>query len=314
VFVISWVNPDAGLRDKTFADYMTEGVLAALDAIERATGERSVNAIGYCIGGTLMAATLAWMAAKRDRRIASCTFFAAQVDFSEAGELQVFTDEAQVAAIEAHAAKQGYLDGEYMATTFNLLRANDLVWSFVVHNYLLGRAPVPFDLLYWNADATRLPAAMLSFYLRRMYLANALVEPDGIALAGVPIDLRRVAVPVYIQASKEDHIAPFRSVYKAMHLFAGTKRFVLAGSGHIAGVINPPAAGKYQHWTYKGRRRFASADDWLAAATETAGSWWPDWERWLKMRSGARVAARSPGAGGLTALADAPGTYVKVRA
>jgi polyhydroxyalkanoate synthase len=315
VFVISWVNPDARLRDKSFEDYMLEGPLAALDAIEKATGVREVSSIGYCIGGTLMAATLAYCAAKNDTRIQNCTFFTAQVDFTDAGELTVFIDEEQISSIEKVIAQRGYMDGAEMATTFNMLRSNDLIWSFVVNNYLLGKEPMPFDLLFWNSDATRLPAAMHSYYLRNMYLKNLLVQQGGVTLAGVPIDLRKVAVPCYIQAGKEDHIAPAPSVYKLTKIFSGPLRFMLAGSGHIAGVVNPPRAKKYQYWINEAATTHypATIEEWRAGATETPGSWWPDWDRWLSAQSGPKVSARVPGGGGLKAIEDAPGSYVKVK-
>ncbi|MBV8186904.1 MAG: class I poly(R)-hydroxyalkanoic acid synthase, partial [Alphaproteobacteria bacterium] len=248
VFVISWVNPDERLSQLTFEDYIRLGPLAALDAIEQAIGERRVSAIGYCIGGTLMATALAYMAARHDDRIVACTFFTAQVDFSEPGELGVFIDEDQLARVEELMSRKGYLEGSEMATTFNMLRANDLIWSFVVNNYLMGKDPFPFDLLFWNADATRMPRAMHSYYLRNMYQSNLLVQPGGLTVDNVPIDLRKIAIPVYLQAGKEDHIAPAKSVYKATQLLSGPVRFMLAGSGHIAGVVNPPRNRKYQHW------------------------------------------------------------------
>ena len=313
VFVISWVNPDARLADKSFEDYMLDGILAAIDAVAQATGASEVTTIGYCLGGTLMAASLAYMAATGDERIKASTLFAAQVDFAEPGELAVFIDEEQIKFLEGKMAEQGYLDGAAMASTFNMLRANDLIWSFVVNNYLLGKDPFPFDLLFWNADATRLPATMHSYYLRNMYQQNLLVQPAKLRLANVPIDLAKVHIPIYMQASKEDHIAPYRSVFKATRHFSGPTRFMLAGSGHIAGVINPPAAGKYQHWTNAKRKKYADADAWLAEATEHPGSWWDDWDSWLAKKSGPKVAARIPGEGGLPAIEDAPGSYVKVR-
>jgi len=313
VFVISWVNPDERLTKLVFEDYMRLGPLAALDAIEKATGERKVSAIGYCIGGTLMAATLAWMAARGDDRIAACTFFTAQVDFSEPGELGVFIDEDQLASLEATMSKKGYLEGSEMATTFNMLRANDLIWSFVVNNYLMGKDPFPFDLLFWNADATRMPAAMHSYYLRNMYQKNLLVQPGALTLDGVPIDLRKIGIPVYLQAGKEDHIAPAKSVYKATQIFSGPVRFMLAGSGHIAGVVNPPRNRKYQHWLNETQHNPPTLEEWRAGAQEFPGSWWHDWDKWLSAKSGPKVPARVPGAGGLPAIEDAPGSYVKVR-
>ena len=313
VFVISWVNPDEKLTALVFEDYMKLGPLAALGAIEQATGERRVSAIGYCIGGTLMATTLAYMAARGDDRIAACTFFTAQVDFTEPGELGVFIDEEQLAGVEQVMSKKGYLDGTEMATTFNMLRANDLIWSFVVNNYLMGKDPFPFDLLFWNADATRMPAAMHMYYLRNMYQKNLLVQPGGLVLDNVPIDLRKISIPVYIQAGKEDHIAPAKSVYKATQIFSGPVRFMLAGSGHIAGVVNPPSAKKYQHWLNEVATNPPTLPEWQAGAVEHPGSWWNDWDRWLSEKSGAMVPARIPGAGGLPAIEDAPGSYVKVR-
>ncbi|MBL6614877.1 MAG: class I poly(R)-hydroxyalkanoic acid synthase [Reyranella sp.] len=313
VFVISWVNPDEQLTQLVFEDYMKLGPLAALDAIEQATGEKKVSAIGYCIGGTLMATTLAYMAARGDDRIAACTFFTAQVDFTEPGELGVFIDEDQLASVEQLMSKKGYLEGAEMATTFNMLRANDLIWSFVVNNYLMGKDPFPFDLLFWNADATRMPAAMHSYYLRNMYQKNLLAKPGGLTIDNVPIDLRKITIPVYLQAGKEDHIAPAKSVYKATQLFSGPVRFMLAGSGHIAGVVNPPRNKKYQHWLNETAKNPPSLEEWRAGAQEFPGSWWNDWDKWLSAKSGAKVPARVPGTGGLPAIEDAPGSYVKVR-
>jgi polyhydroxyalkanoate synthase subunit PhaC len=311
VFVISWVNPDEKLAEKGFEDYMKEGYLAALDAIEAATGEREVNAIGYCLGGTLLAATLAYMADKGDTRIKTATFFVTMMDFQEAGELGVFIDEEQLQALEDKMTKRGYLEGSEMATTFNMLRANDLIWSFVVNNYLMGNDPFPFDLLYWNADSTRMPARMHSFYLRKMYQENLLKEPNGIALDGVPIDLRKIKTPAYFLSTREDHIAPWKSTYRGTQLLSGPKRFVLAASGHIAGVVNPPEGGKYGHWISKDLPE--DPDAWFHSATEIAGSWWPDWQRWILASNKAQVPARQPGSGKLPVIEDAPGSYVKVR-
>ena len=313
VFVISWVNPDEKLSALVFEDYMKLGPLDALSAIEKATGEKKISAIGYCIGGTLMATTLAYMAARGDDRIAACTFFTAQVDFTEPGELGVFIDEDQLTGVQEVMSKKGYLDGTEMATTFNMLRANDLIWSFVVNNYLMGKDPFPFDLLFWNADATRMPAAMHMYYLRNMYQKNLLAQPGGLVIDNVPIDLRKISIPTYIQAGKEDHIAPAKSVYKATQIFGGPVRFMLAGSGHIAGVVNPPSAKKYQHWLNETATNPATLPEWQAGAVEHPGSWWNDWDKWLSEKSGAKVPARVPGAGGLAAIEDAPGSYVKVR-
>jgi len=314
VFVISWVNPDGHLAAKSFDDYLLEGPLAALDAIEQATGEKEVNLVGYCLGGTLLAATLAYMAAKGDNRAKSATFFASMVDFKEAGELSVFIDEEQLVSLEEKMKKHGFLEGADMATTFNMLRANDLIWSFVVNNYLLGKEPFPFDLLYWNSDSTRMPAAMHSFYLRTMYQQNKLCQPGGITLAGTPIDLRQIKTPCFILSAKEDHIAPWKSTYAATQLYSGPVKFVLAASGHIAGVINPPSKSKYGHWVNENSPPYpASPDDWFKGATSRDGSWWPDWNVWVSQYSGGEVEARQPGGGKLPALADAPGTYVLVR-
>ncbi|HET6307117.1 MAG TPA: class I poly(R)-hydroxyalkanoic acid synthase, partial [Rhodopila sp.] len=303
VFMISWVNPDEHLAEKGFEDYMKEGYLAALDAIEAATGEREVNAIGYCLGGTLLGCTLAYMAAKGDNRIKTATFFVTMLDFREAGELGVFIDEEQLQALEDKMNRRGYLEGSEMATTFNMLRANDLIWSFVVNNYLMGNDPFPFDLLYWNADSTRMPARMHSFYLRKMYQQNLLATPEGISLDGVPIDLGKIKVPAYFLSTREDHIAPWKSTYRGTQLLGGPKRFVLAASGHIAGVVNPPEGGKYGHWISKDLPDDPEA--WFQGATEIAGSWWPDWQRWILSHGRAQVAARQPGDGGLQPIEDA---------
>jgi polyhydroxyalkanoate synthase len=311
VFVVSWVNPDKRLAHKTFDDYLQEGALAALDAVERATGETDANVIGYCLGGTLLACALGYLAAMKANRIHSATFFVSMIDFAQPGELEVFIDEQQVAALEARMEKRGYLEGSEMATTFNMLRANDLIWSFVVNNYLMGRDPFPFDLLHWNSDSTRMPAAMHSFYLRNMYLKNRLREPGGITLSGVPIDVTQVKVPAYFISTIEDHIAPWKSTYAGARLLAGPVRFVLGGSGHIAGIINPPAANKYCYWTND--RLPEEPDAWLRTAGQHAGSWWTDWGRWIARRAGGKVRARMPGTGGLKAIEDAPGRYVKAR-
>jgi polyhydroxyalkanoate synthase subunit PhaC len=310
VFVVSWVNPDERLSHKHFGDYLLEGAVAALDAVREATGERDVNVIGYCLGGTLLACLLGYLAARGEKRVASATYFVSMIDFSEPGELEVFIDEQQLAALEQRMQERGYLEGSEMATTFNMLRANDLIWSFVVNNYLLGRDPLPFDLLYWNSDSTRMPAAMHSFYLRSMYLENRLATPGGIVLDGVPVDLSRVAVPSYFISTMEDHIAPWRSTYRGARLFTGPVRFVLGGSGHIAGIINPPAANKYAYWTHD--HLPADPEEWLAGATRHPGSWWNDWKAWITRHGGKKGPARIPGTGALPVLEDAPGSYVKV--
>lgn len=314
VFIISWVNPDERHQDKTFESYMSEGILAALDAIEASIGEKEVTAIGYCIGGTLMASTLAYLAAVGENRIKACTFFAAQLDFEDAGDLLVFTDEEQIQMIERKMEEAGFLEGKDMATTFNMLRSNDLIWSFVINNYLLGKSPFPFDLLYWNSDTTNMPPKMHSFYLRNMYQKNLLQKPGALTLGGQPIDLGKVDIPVFVQASKDDHIAPYKSVFKDTQLFSGPAEFMLAGSGHIAGVINHPDAKKYQHWTNSKKKKYKDAEEWMKDATEHPGSWWPHWDKWLSKKSGPKVAARDPAKGKLKPIEDAPGSYVKVRA
>jgi polyhydroxyalkanoate synthase len=311
VFVVSWVNPDKALAQKSFEDYLNEGIFTALDAIEAATGEREVNVIGYCIGGTLLACALSQMAISGDDRIKSATFFTAQVDFSEAGDLMVFIDEDQLESLEKLMDKKGYLEAKEMATTFNMLRANDLIWSFVVNNYLLGRSPAAFDLLYWNNDSTRLPVKMHRYYLREMYLKNKLVEPGGIVLNDIPVDLTKVTIPVYLQSSRDDHIAPYPSVYKATRHYSGPVTFMLAGSGHIAGVINPPEANKYFYYT--NTQVPENVEDWIAGAEHHPGSWWPHWHQWLYRKSGPKVPARIPGEGGLPAIEDAPGRYAKMK-
>lgn len=309
VFVVSWVNPDERLAAKTWEDYYNEGISEAIDATLRACDHDQVHAIGYCIGGTLLASGLACMAASDDRRVKMATFFAAQVDFSEPGDLEVFIDEKQLANLDTMMANTGFLDASAMSTSFNMLRANDLIWTFVINNYLMGKDPYPFDLLYWNADSTRMPRALHMFYLQQMYQHNRLAQPGGIELNGIPIDLRNISIPVYLQASREDHIAPYTSVFKAATLYQGPVRFVLAGSGHIAGVINPPASGKYCHWTNDDAP--GDLDTWMSGSAEHKGSWWPDWHAWATPQLGEQIPARAPGSGGLTILEDAPGTYVR---
>ena len=311
VFVASWVNPTAELAHRTFEDYMREGIYAGTQAAMDQCGTDQVNTVGYCIGGTLLSSTLAHMAAKGDKRIASATFFAAQQDFSEAGDLLLFTNEDWLTDLEKKMdAGGGVLPGQSMADTFNALRANDLIWSFFVNNYLLGKEPKPFDLLFWNSDQTRMPKTLHMYYLRKFYGENALAKGE-LVLDDVKLDLGKVKTPIYVQSSKEDHIAPARSVFKGAKLFGGPVTFTLAGSGHIAGVINAPVANKYQHWTNE--RLPASFEEWQADAKETPGSWWPHWIEWLKARSGKQVPARDPAKGKLRPLGDAPGDYVKVR-
>lgn len=311
VFIISWVNPDESLSKKNFDDYMREGPLAAMEAIEQATGEKETSVVAYCLGGTLLSITLAWLHAKKQQnRVKSATYLTTMIDFTEAGELSVFIDEEQLKLLETRMSQQGYLEGSEMALTFNMLRANDLIWSFVVNNYLLGKDPFPFDLLYWNSDSTRMPATMHSFYLRNMYQKNQLIKPNALKIGGVSIDLRTVTTPAYMLSTREDHIAPWKSTYAATQIFSGNIRFVLAASGHIAGVINPPAKQKYCHWIND--KLPASADQWLESAAEHPGSWWTDWNAWQRQFAGEKVPARVIGAGKLKPVEDAPGSYVKV--
>jgi polyhydroxyalkanoate synthase subunit PhaC len=311
VFVISWVNPDEKLADKGFEDYMKEGPVAALDAIERATGERQVNTIGYCLGGTLLASTAAFLAANDDDRVASATYFVTLVDFTDVGDMAVFIDNEQLNSLERRMQERGYLDAQDMATSFNMLRANDLIWSFVVNNYLLGKEQLPFDLLFWNSDSTRMPAAMHSFYLRRMYQENLLAKPGGLTLAGTPIDLTKITIPSFILATREDHIAPWKTTYAATRLYSGPVKFVLSASGHMAGVISAPGS-KYGHWTNDSLP--SNPDDWFSGASSHRGSWWPVWDEWITRLDEEKVTAREPGGGKLPVIEDAPGSYVKVRA
>ena len=313
VFVISWVNPDARLAMKGFDDYMTEGALAALDAVCLQTGEQEVNLIGYCLGGTLLGASLGYLAAKKDKRIASATFFVALLDFSIPGELGVFIDEQQVANLEKKMEERGFLEGSEMGGTFNMLRSNDLIWSFVVNNYLMGKQPFPFDLLYWNSDSTRMPYKMHSFYLRNMYLQNLLKEPGGIVLKGVPIDISKVKVPSYFISTIEDHIAPWKSTYLGATRLGGPVRYVLGGSGHIAGIVNPPAANKYGYWTSDSKTLPETSAAWFEGTQQHQGSWWNDWQTWITAIDDTRVAARDPAKGKLKPLEDAPGSFVKFR-
>ena len=308
VFVLSWAQPDERHASMDWGDYAREGIGFGLDTIERLTGEREVNAIGYCVGGTLLSATMALHAKRGHERIASATLFTTQVDFTHAGDLKVFVDEAQIAAVERDMGEKGYLDGGKMATAFNMLRARDLIWSYVVRNYMLGEAPPPFDLLYWNSDSTRMSAANHSYYLRNCYLNNALSE-GTMEMDGERLDLSRVTAPIYNLAAREDHIAPARSVFRGCHFFGGEVTYVMSGSGHIAGVVNPPAKGKYQYWT--DGPPIGSFDDWVERAEETPGSWWPHWQGWIEALDDERVPARR--IEGET-LAEAPGEYVRVAA
>ena len=310
VFVVSWINPDERYSDIGFDTYLQEGVLVATDVVEQISGESEINAIGYCIGGTLLSSTLAYMKAKGDNRIKSATYFTTMIDFSEPGELGVFIDEDQIGSLEERMNKEGFLEGSSMAGAFNMMRANDLIWSFYINNYLLGNDPRPFDLLYWNSDSTRMPAKMHSWYLRNMYLDNRLCKGE-LSIAETPIDLTTIEIPSCFVSAVEDHIAPWKSTYSGAQLFSGPVRFILGGSGHIAGIINPPAAGKYDFRVTD--ELPSNPDEWAAGAEKQAGSWWPEWQRWIAPMSGDMIAARQPGSGKFKVLEDAPGSYVKAR-
>lgn len=310
VFVISWVNPDRNLAGKNFYSYIEEGLLSALSKIEKITGHRKTNVVGYCIGGTLLAAALAYMARKDDQtRIASATFLTTLIDFSNAGDLQVFIDDEQLDTLDKKMAEKGYLEGSELRNTFSLLRANDLIWSYVVNNYMLGKEPFQFDLLYWNDDSTNMPAAMHSFYLRKMYRENLLCKPDAMKLNDTPIDLRKVNIPSYFLSTKEDHIAPWKSTFDGMRSLSGDKTFVLSASGHVAGVVNPPVAGKYLFWTSEIDNK-DEPDSWLEKAKENSGSWWPHWAKWLEQFSSRKIKSRMPE----NAIEEAPGSYVRMKA
>lgn len=312
VFVISWVNPDKRLGNKSWEDYMKEGPLTAMDVIEKITGEMKVHTAGYCVGGTMLATTLAWLAEKRRQRVSSATFFAAQVDFTHAGDLLVFVDEEQIAALEQDMKAAGVLEGSKMAMAFNMLRSNDLIWSYVVSNYLKGQQPSAFDLLHWNSDATRMTASNHSYYLRNCYLENRL-STGTMVLDNTLLDLSKVKVPVYNLATREDHIAPAESVLYGSQFFGGPVKYVLSGSGHIAGVVNPPASNKYQYWTNDNIKDVGVAE-WMKGAVEHKGSWWPDWRQWLGELDPEQVPARAPGSEAFPPIEDAPGSYVRVRA
>ena len=311
VFVVSWVNPDERLKDKSFEDYMREGVLSATDATMRETGQPKVNVVGYCVGGTLLASTLAYLAARGHDPYASATFLTTQVDFTKAGDLKLFIDEEQLQIIADTMAEKGYLEGSRMASVFNMLRPKDLIWPYVVNNYMMGRKPLPFDLLYWNQDSTRMPAANHNFYLREFYHENNLAQ-GRLTLANTRLDVKKVTIPIFELAAREDHIAPAESVYIGAKMFGGPVEYVMAGSGHIAGVINPPdpKRTKYQYWT--GTSNPATFAEWVKSASETPGSWWPHWVKWLTPKSGAMVPARVPGQR-LGVIEDAPGSYVKIK-
>jgi polyhydroxyalkanoate synthase len=315
LFMVSWKSADESIAHVTLDDYALGGQIDAIDTIRDLLGVKSVHAVGYCVAGTTLAATLAYLHARKQQdKVRSATFLTAQVDFSLAGDLKLFSGPDTLALLEQLTAEKGYLDGRYMAATFNLLRGRDLIWNYVVNNYLMGEEPAPFDLLHWNSDTSNLPAGWHRDYLDTLYKSNKLVEKGGVSLGGVKIDLSTIKTPSYIQAGREDHIAPPESVWKVMDHFAGEKRFVLAGSGHIAGVVNPPAAQKYQYWVNE--QPCGTLESFVEGATEHKGSWWPDWVDWLKQQDSGTVpakGARIPGKGKLKAIEDAPGRYVKER-
>lgn len=312
VFVISWVNPDDKLAHKDFSCYMQEGPLKAIETIQEITKEDQVNIAAYCIGGTLTTCTLAYLARIGEAdKVKSATLFTTLSNFEDAGEISVFVDEEQMELLDAHMERLGYLEGSEMSQVFNLLRANDLVWSFFVNNYLMGKEPFPFDLLYWNSDSTRMPAMMHKFYLRKMYLENKMCKPDGIELNGVPIDLAKIETPLYMISTHDDHIAPWKSTYALTQQVAGPCKFVLGGSGHIAGIINPENSGKYGYWTNSKKQK--NPDAWLSGATQHEGSWWQDWKKWIGRHSGGQIKARKPGSRKHKVIEDAPGSYVKQR-
>lgn len=308
VFSISWVNPDARLADKSFEDYMHEGIIAALDQIQAITGQKDCNAVGYCLGGTLLTVALAFLTAqKQSKRVASATFLTTLVDFEDSGEMKIFMDDEQLDSMEKSMKKEGVLRGKQLQQTFSLLRANDLIWSFVVNNYLMGKEPFPFDLLYWNDDSSNIPAATHRFCLRKFYRENLLRKPGGISISGTPIDISTVKTPSYFLSTREDHIAPWKATYQTTQMTAGPKQFTLAASGHIAGVINSPEKNKYCYWSAEGTPN--DPDQWLENATQQNGSWWPHWQSWAQAHGGQKVPARKPASG----IEAAPGAYVKVR-
>ncbi len=307
VFVISWKNPDASMEDKSFDDYLTLGPLTALDVVKEIAGVQKVNVVGYCIGGTLLAMMLAYLAARGDETVPTATFFVSLLDFSEVGDTSVFIDEPQVAYIEAQMMERGYLDSREMAVMFNMLRANDLIWSNVVNNYLLGKEPPAFDLLYWNNDGTRMAPEAHLFYLRNTYLENNLIKPNKMVLKGIPIDLGNIRQDIYAVGTQQDHIVPWKSAWQISQLVSGPVRFILGGSGHIAGIINPPSKGR-GYWSNE--KPVANAEQWFESAEHHEGSWWTDWVEWLKSRSGEQEVPPSMGSEAYPAITPAPGTYV----
>ncbi|MGB4867093.1 MAG: class I poly(R)-hydroxyalkanoic acid synthase [Hyphomicrobium sp.] len=309
VFVVSWINPDESLADKTFEDYILEGILAAAEAVRRETNLKEINVLGYCVGGTALSTGLAYLAHRGEDVFKSCTLLTTQVDFSLAGDLLLFTDDNQLDSLDALMTERGFLDGSRMANVFNMMRPRDLIWPYVINNYMLGKKPFPFDLLFWNQDSTRMAAANHKFYLREFYNENRLAKGE-MAIAGTKLELGKIKLPVFSVATREDHIAPAPSVYRGSLMFSGPVEFVLAGSGHIAGVVNPPDKVKYQYWTDGDKA--PALEDWIKSATEHPGSWWPYWIKWLEKQSGGWTIPRTPGQQ-LGVIEDAPGSYVKAR-
>ncbi len=313
LFVISWVNPGEREAEISFSDYMFKGTLEALDVVLNITGEKKANLLGFCIGGILLTTTLAYLAAKGDKRVNSATLLATMIDLTDAGEMSVFFDDEQLMSLEQKVKERGYLDGEEMSGMFNMMRENDLIWSFVVNNYLMGKDPVPFDLLYWNSDSTRMPAKMIVEYLTDFYRDNLFMNPENFEINGEKIDIAKIKTPIYMIATKDDHIAPWRSCYSGMTSFSGPKKFVLGASGHIAGIVNPPAKNKYCYWINNSKKIYDDPDEWYSGAKVQSGSWWGDWEAWLSKKSGEQIKARKPKDGKVKILGDAPGEFVMVR-
>ena len=310
VFMISWVNPDQRLSEKTFEDYVFEGVGSAINTILDLTGEKKINAVGFCIGGNILGTYAAYMADEKNNPLASTTYLATLFDFKNPGDLGVFIDEKQINQLEKRISQTGYLEGQILAQTFNLLRANDLIWWFVINNYFLGQEPMAFDLLYWNSDSTNLPSKMFLYYLREMFINNNLIRPNGLKLKNKFLDLSKVKTPTFLFNTKDDHIAPWMCGYAATRVLQGPIKFVLGGSGHIAGVFNPPTVTKYGYWTSDAL--VDKAEEWFSAATQNQGSWWPEWAEWIEQYAGDKIKASTVGSSKYPALEDAPGSYVKI--
>jgi polyhydroxyalkanoate synthase len=312
-FVVSWRNPDESMQDKTWDDYIEHAAIEAIQVTREITGAKSINALGFCVGGTILATALAVLAARGEKPVSSVTFLTSLLDFSDTGILDIFIDETAVKFREMQMGQGGLLKGQDLASTFSFLRPNDLVWNYVVGNYLKGETPPPFDLLYWNSDSTNLPGPFYAWYLRNTYFENNLVKPGKLSVCGQPVDLSTLDMPAYIYGSREDHIVPIQGAYASTQVLKGTKRFVMGASGHIAGVINPPAKKKRSYWTSD--KLTPTHDTWLAGAAEHPGSWWSDWSAWLKRQAGKQIAApKTYGSRKYKVIEPAPGRYVKVKA